>query len=124
MLVANSARSLIAKFLIKKSDWVLSKGPEDTLHSILEDKTLAAVTERLRSMLSRESSTFPHCAVAVIEITRILLCEDSITGQKLLEESRIFPECLKLINTGDATICQKLVDVVCEIAKNTRYRIM
>ena len=124
MFVANSARSLIAKYLIKQSNWVLSQDPEETLHSILNDKNLAAITERMRSMLSQESSTFPLCAIAVFEITRILLCEDSITGKRLLEESRMFPEYLKVLKDGDATVCQRLVDVLCEIAKNTRYIII
>ena len=50
----------------------------------------------------------------------MLLCENSITGQKLLQESRMLPECLNLIEVGDAAACQKLVDVLCEMAKNTR----
>ena len=50
----------------------------------------------------------------------MLLCENSITGQKLLQESRMLPECLNLIEVGDAAVCQKLVEVLCEMAKNTR----
>jgi len=32
----------------------------------------------------------------------------------------MLPECLNVIKVGDATVCQKLVDVLCEMVKNTR----
>ena len=99
---------------------MLSHNSEETLHSILDDKNVAIITERLRSMLSSEFRTFPLSAIAAIEITRMLLCENSITGQKILQESRMLPECLNVIKVGDPTVCQKLVDVLCEMVKNTR----
>ena len=99
---------------------MLSHNSKETLHNILDNKHVAIITERLRSLLSSEFHTFPLSAIAAIEITRMLLCENSITGQKLLQESRMLPECLHLIEVGDAAACQKLVDVLCEMAKNTR----
>ena len=69
---------------------MLSHNSEETLHSILDDKNVAIITERLRSMLSSEFRTFPLSAIAAIEITRMLLCENSITGQKILQEAECF----------------------------------
>lgn len=118
MYVANSARSLIAKYLIRESDWMPPHNAKEAPCSIMDNT--AIITDRLRSMLSLELSTSALSMIAVTEITRILLCENSITGQKLLQESKLLSQCLDLIKVGDASVCQKLVDVVCELAKNTR----
>lgn len=117
MYVANSARSLITKFLVKVSEWMVNQNPE-TVHSIMDNDKLATIVKRLRSMLDSEESTPTTSTMAVIEVTRLLLCESSVSGQKVLQDTKLFPECLKLMKTGEAAICQKLVDVICEMAKN------
>lgn len=118
MFVANSARSLITKFLIKVCDWMVDQTVETT-HGIVEiDDKCAIIVQRLRSMLNPEASTPTTSMMAVIEVTRMLLCESSMSGQKVLQDTKLFPECLNLMKTGDATVCQKLVDVICEMAKN------
>lgn len=117
MYVANSARSLITKFLIRESDWMVNQNP-DTVHSIMDNDKVVIIVERLRSMLNPEASTPTTSMMAVIEVTRMLLCESSVSGQKVLQDTKLFPECLNLMKVGDATVCQKLVDVICEIAKN------
>lgn len=118
MFVANSARSFIAKYVIHKCDLVFSTNPEETSQRILDDKNLAFISEKLVSKLSHESPT----SIAVIETMRILLFENSTTGQKLLQENRMLTECLHLMKVGDDTVCRKLVDVICEMAKNTRSK--
>lgn len=117
MFVATSARSLITKFLIKMSDWMVDQNIE-TAHGIwaIDDKC-AIIVQRLKSMLNPETLT-PTTSMAVIEVTRMLLCENSMSSQKVLQDTKLFPECLNLVKTGDATVCQKLVDVICEMAKN------
>ena len=120
MFVANSARSLIAKYLISEIDWICSSNLDKLSNNTVDDKKLANVTDRLRSVLTSESPTSMLSTVAVIEVARVLLCENSYSGQKVLQESKLFPLCLNLTKIGDTTVCQKLVDVVCEFTKNTR----
>ncbi|XP_068672973.1 BRCA1-associated ATM activator 1-like isoform X3 [Montipora foliosa] len=120
MFVASSARSFIATYIIQQSGLVPLVNCQETFHRILDDKNVADVTDRLKLMLSQQYSKFPLSAVAVIEITRMLICKDSTMGQKILQESRLLLECLGVIKIGDATACQKIVDVICEMAKNTR----
>jgi len=118
MFVANSARSLITKFLIKLSDWKVDQNPETT-HDIMEaDDKCAIIIQRLKSMLNPETLTPTTSMIAVTEVTRMLLCESSMSAKKVLQDTKLFPECLKLMKNGDATVCQKLVDVICEMAKN------
>jgi len=118
MFVANSARSLITKFLIRLSDWKVDQNPETT-HDIMEaDDKLALIVQRLKSMLNPDTSTQTTSMIAVTEVTRMLLCESSMSAQKVLRDTKLFPECLNLVKNGDATVCQKLVDVICEMAKN------
>lgn len=118
MFVANSARSLITKFLIKMSDWMADQNLE-TAHSIEEtDDKCAIIVQRLKSMLNPEALTSTSSMMAVIEVTRMLLHENSISAQKVLQDTKLFPECLNLMENGDAAVCQKLVDVICEMAKN------
>lgn len=120
MFVGSSARSFIATYIIQQSGLVPLVNCQETFHRILDDKNIADVTDRLKLMLSQQYSKFPLSAVAVIEITRTLICKDSTMGQKILQESRLLFECLGVIKIGDATACQKIVDVICEMAKNTR----
>ena len=118
MFVANSARSLITKFLIKMCDWMVDQNLE-TACSIVEMHDKCAVIVRgLKSLLNPEASTPTTSMMAVIEVTRMLLCESSMSAQKVLQDTKLFPECLNLMKTGDVTVCQKLVDVICEMAKN------
>jgi len=117
MFVATSARSLITKFLIKMSDWMVDQNTE-TAHDIREiDDKCAIIVQRLESMLNPETLT-STTSMAVIEVMRMLLCENSMSAQKVLLDTKLFPECLNLMKTSDATVCQKLVDVICEMAKN------
>ena len=118
MFVANSARTLITKFLIKMSDWMADQNLE-TARSIEEiDDKCKSIVQRLKSMLNPEASTPTTSMMAVIEVTRMLLRDSSISAQKVLQDTKLFPECLNLMENGDAIVCQKLVDVICEMAKN------
>ena len=118
MFVAYSARSLITKFLIKASYWMADQNLE-TAHCVGEiDDKCAIIVQRLKSMLNPEALTPTTSMMAVIEVTRMLLHESSISAQKVLQDTKLFPECLNLMENGDATVCQKLVDVICEMAKN------
>lgn len=98
----------------------MSINSEELLEATLDDKNIAHVTEKLKSKLSQESPTFPFSAVAVMEIARMMISKNSVMAQKLLKESKILFECLGLIKSGDEIVCQKLVDTICETAKNSR----
>ena len=90
----------------------------ETAHDIREiDDKCAIIVQRLESMLNPETLT-STTSMAVIEVMRMLLCENSMSAQKVLLDTKLFPECLNLMKTSDATVCQKLVDVICEMAKN------
>ena len=118
MFVANSARTLITKFLIKMSDWMADQNLE-TAHSIEDiDDKCKIIVQRLKLMLNPEALTPTTSMMAMIEVTRMLLSDSSISAQKVLQDTKLFPECLNLIENGDTTVCQKLVDVICEMAKN------
>ena len=120
MFVASSARTLIAKFIIKESEWIIDQNPK-TINSILHcSDQLKVIIERLKSMLNPGLSPSTTSMIAVIEVTRIFLCavENSVSGQKVLQESRLFMDCLNLIKVGDTMVCKKLVDMICEMAKN------
>ena len=90
----------------------------ETHHVMETDGKCAIIVQRLKSMLNPEALTPATSMMAVIEVMRILLCNSSMSAQKVLQDTKLFPECLNLMKTGDATVCQKLVDVICEIAKN------
>ena len=91
----------------------------ETACSIEEiDDKCKIIVQRLKSMLNPEASTPTTSMMAMIEVTRMLLCESSISAQKVLQDTKLFPECLNLVENGDATVCQKLVDVICEMARN------
>ena len=118
MFVANSARTLITKFLIKMSDWMADQNL-GTAHSIEDiDDKCKIIVQRLKLMLNPEALTPTTSMMAMIEVTRMLLSDSSISAQKVLQDTKLFPECLNLIENGDTTVCQKLVDVICEMAKN------
>ncbi|XP_078347834.1 integrator complex assembly factor BRAT1-like [Oculina patagonica] len=119
MYVANSARSLITKFLIKETEWMVNQTPK-TEHNLIDNDKVAIIVGSLRSMLNPEASTPTTSMLAVIEVTRMLLCESSVSGQKILQDTKLFPECLNLMKVGDSTVCQKLVDVICKTAKKSR----
>ena len=121
MFVAKSAQSLIAKYLIIGSDLVLSSDSEELMsNNTVEANDPRHVIDRLRSMLNSQCTASGPAPVAVFEVMRMLLVEDSYCGQTVLQESKLFPHCLDLINAGSATVCEKLVDMLCEFAKNTR----
>lgn len=121
MFVAKSAQSLIAKYLIREGNWVLSSNSEELMsNNTVEANDPRHVIDRLRSMLNLECTTSSPAPVAVFEVIRMLVLEDSYHGQKVLQESKLFSRCLGLIKAGSATVCEKLVDVLCEFAKNTR----
>lgn len=86
--------------------------------SVEIDDKCTIIVQRLKSMLNPEALTPAASMMAVIEVTRMLLCESSMSAQKVLQDTKLFPECLNVMKTGDATVCQKLVDVICEMAKN------
>ena len=121
MFVAKSAQSLIAKYLIRESIWILSSDSEELMsNNTVEANDPRHVIERLRSMLNSQCIASSPASVAVFEVMRMLLLEDSYRGQQVLQESKLFPCCLDLIKAGSATVCEKLVDMLCEFAKNTR----
>ena len=121
MFVAKSAQSLIAKYLIRERNWILSSDSEELMsNNTVEANNPIHVIERLRSMLNSQCTASSPAPVAVFEVMRMLLLADSYHGQKVLQESKLFPCCLDLIKAGSATVCEKLVDMLCEFAKNTR----
>lgn len=120
MFVAKSAQSLIAKYLIRERNWILSSDSEELMWNTVEANNPIHVIERLRSMLNSQCTASSPAPVAVFEVMRMLLLADSYHGQKVLQESKLFPCCLDLIKAGSATVCEKLVDMLCEFAKNTR----
>lgn len=120
MFVASSARNFIATYLIQESSLLLSMNSEELSQATLDEKNIAHVTETLKSKISQECPTFPLPAVAVMEIARMMIAKNSVMAQKLLQENKLFFECLGLIKSGDETVCRKLVDIICEMAKNSR----
>ena len=121
MFVAKSAQSLIAKYLIRESNWILSSDSEELMSNNTVEATYPRhVIERLRSKLNSQCTAPGPAPVAVFEVMRMLLLEDSYLGQKVLQESKLFPRCLDLFKAGSATVSEKLVDMLCEFAKNTR----
>ena len=121
MFVAKSAQSLIAKYLIREINWILSSDSEELMSNNTVEATYPRhVIERLRSKLNSQCTASGPAPVAVFEVMRMLLLEDSYLGQKVLQESKLFPRCLDLFKAGSATVCEKLVDMFCEFAKNTR----
>ena len=91
----------------------------ETAHSIEDiDDKCKIIVQRLKLMLNPEALTPTTSMMAVIEVTRMLLRDSSISAQKVLQDTKLFPKCLNLIENGDTTVCQKLVDVICEMAKN------
>ena len=125
MFVAHSARQFIAKYLVGEASVKIHD--HFYLHTLqntmCNNEKLMAVVNKLKGMLSLESlkeETAPSSRIAVVEVVRALLFESSTVGQRILQESGLFADCLRLVACGHVAVCTKLVDVVCEMARNTR----
>ena len=118
MFVASSARKFLVKFIIKESEWIADQQPH-TQDSFMDcSDQLKIIIDKIKLMLIPDISPSTTSEVAAIEVTRILLYENSVHGQKVLRQNKLFMDCLNLLQVGDLGVCQKLVDMICEISKN------
>lgn len=118
MFVASSARKFLVKFITKESEWIADQQPH-TQDSFMDcSDQLKIIIDKIKLMLIPGISPSTTSEVAAIEVTRILLYENSVHGQKVLQQSKLFMDCLNLLQVGDLGVCQKLVDMICEISKN------
>lgn len=118
MFVASSARKFLVKFIIKESKWIADQQPH-TQDSFMDcSDQLKIIIDKIKLMLIPGISPSTTSEIAAIEVTRILLYENSVHGQKVLQQSKLFMDCLNLLQVGDLGVCQKLVDMICEITKN------
>ena len=119
MFVASSARKFLVKFIIKESEWIADQQPHNTQDSFMDcSDQLKIIIDKIKLMLIPGISPSTTSEIAAIEVTRILLYENSVHGQKVLQQSKLFMDCLNLLQVGDLGVCQKLVDMICEISKN------